>query len=63
MQKLYLSLKAPSNNVKTQSDETLTTQTNFFLFNNRWKFSLMRLSNKSTKRRNSEENFKNQSTY
>ena len=27
----YLNLKAPSNNVKMQSDKTLTTQTNFFL--------------------------------
>ena len=27
----YLSLKAPSNDVKMQSDKTLTTQTYFFL--------------------------------
>ena len=27
----YLKLKAPSNNVKTQSDKTLITQTYFFL--------------------------------
>ena len=57
----YLNLKAPSNYVKMQSDETLTThliflsvpQMDFFKKN-----FLMRRSKKCTKRRNSEAKFK-----
>ena len=52
-----LNLKAPSNNVKMQSDKTLTIQTNFFLF------TQQRLSDKCTKRKYNEANFKNQSTF
>ena len=49
----YLNLKAPSNNVKMQSDITLTTQTYFLLtIQHRWKVFFMTLGNKSTMRRN-----------
>ena len=54
----YLILKAPINNVKLQSDKTLTTQIYFFLTAQQTGFSLMRPGNKSKKRKN-EAKFKN----
>ena len=54
----YLNLKAPSNNVKLQSDKTLTTHFYFFLTTQQMKFEL----NNSTERRNNEVKFENQST-
>ena len=62
-------MKAPSNNVKLQSDTTLTTQIYFFLIKKQMglgTFSLMRLGNKSSKRRNignNEVKLKNESTF
>ena len=54
----YQNLKAPSNNIKMQSDKILTAQIYFCILYNRWKFFLMRLGNKSTKRTNNEAKFK-----
>ena len=57
----YLYLKAPSNNVKMQSDKTLTTQIYYFLLIQQ--ISTLRLGNKSTKRGNNEAKFKNRLYY
>ena len=59
----YLNLKAPNNNVKVQLDKTLTIQNYFPITKQQMGFSVMRLGNKSTKRRNNEAKFKNPSTF
>ena len=59
----HLNLKAPCIKVKLQSDKTLTTQFYFFLTIHQIEFSLTRIGNKSTKRRNNEAKFKKQSTF
>ena len=55
----YLNLKAPISNVEIQSDKTLL----FSELYSRWKFSLMRLGNKSTKRRNNDAKFENKTFF
>ena len=49
-------LRAPSKNVKIQSDKILSNQINFTELHTRLDFSLMRQGNTSTKKRTNEEN-------
>ena len=53
----YLNLKAPSNNVKLQSDKI---QLHKFIFLTTHQMGIMRLGNKSTKRRINEAKLKKQ---
>ena len=58
----HLNVKAPGNNIKMQSEKTLTSQIFVWLLKNiwDWDFILMRLGNTLTKRGNNEAKFKNQ---
>ena len=50
----YLNLKAPSNNVKEQSDKTLTTQVYFFLTIQQMESFLNETRQQADKKKNSE---------